>query len=70
MDEELISRIVNLKLDVAGKLINRMPEKMSLELRDMGRIILKCVNENVQEMKEHPSVKSKSSDQLSHVPIE
>lgn len=70
MDEKIISRIVSLKLDVAGKLIERMPEKISSELKDMGRVILKTVNENVQEAKEYPSEKAKSSDQLNHVPID
>ncbi len=70
MDEELINKIVNLKLDIAEKLISRLPVKMSSELRDMGRGILKSVNENVQEKKENPSEKSKPSELLNHVPIE
>ena len=70
MDEEFIKRIVHLKLDAAERLISRLPEKMSLELREMGRVILKSVNENVKEKEEHPSGKSKPSDQLNHVPIE
>ena len=60
MDDELINRIVKLKLDVAEKLLDQMPEQMSSEIRNTGKEILKSINENVQETKEHPSEKSKS----------
>jgi hypothetical protein len=70
MDDELINRIVKLKLDTAEKLLDRMPEKMSSELRNMCREILKSVNENVPKTKEHPTENSKSSDHLNHVSIE
>ena len=70
MDDELINRIVKLKLDVAEKLLDQMPEQMSSEIRNTGKEILKSINENVQETKEHPSEKSKSSNQLNHVTIE
>jgi len=70
MDDELINRIVKLKLDVAKKLLDQMPEKMSSEIRNTGKEILKSINENVQETKEHPSEKSNSSNQLNHVTIE
>jgi hypothetical protein len=70
MDDELINRIVKLKLETAEKLLDRMPEKMSSEFRNMGRAILKSLNENSQEIKEHPPEKPKPSEQLNHVPIE
>jgi hypothetical protein len=70
MDEELINKLIKYKLNAAGKIVDRMPEKVSAEIKDFGRVILESVNENVREMKEQPSEKTKPSDKLNHVPIE
>jgi hypothetical protein len=70
MDEELINKLIKYKLNAVGKIVDRMPEKMSAEIKDFGRVILESVNENVREMKEQPSKETKPSDKLNHVPIE
>lgn len=70
MDEELINRIIKLKLDMTKKLIDQMPEKISSEIKDLGKTILKSINENIQEEMVQPCKKSKSADRLNHIKIE
>ncbi|HWQ72878.1 MAG TPA: hypothetical protein VN370_11225 [Desulfitobacteriaceae bacterium] len=70
MDEEIIGRIIKLKLNMAEKLIGHLPEKAASQIKDLGKIILKSLNENVQDTKEHASEKSGALTHLNHVPIE
>jgi hypothetical protein len=70
MDEELIGKIIELKLNMAEKLIGYLPEEVSLQIKDIGKIILKSINENVQDTKEHSTEKPGTAAHLNHIPIE
>jgi hypothetical protein len=70
MDVGFIGRIIKLKLNVAEKLLEHLPEKTSAQIKDMGKIILNSINENVQATKEHSTGKSGASTHLNHVTIE
>jgi len=70
MDERLIGRIISYKLNMAEKLLEHLPEKTSAQIKDMGKIILKSINENVQDTNEHSTEKSGPSTHLNQVPIE
>ncbi len=70
MDEERIGRIIGLKLNMAEKLFEHLPEKTSAQIKDMGKKILRSINENVRDTKEHSPEKSGTSTHLNHVPIE
>ncbi|MDD3705156.1 MAG: hypothetical protein PHC45_03700 [Clostridiaceae bacterium] len=69
MDEELIGKIIRIKLNMAEKLVERLPEKTSAQIKDLGKIILKSINDNVSSPKEH-SVEKGESTHMKHVPIE
>jgi hypothetical protein len=70
MDEELIRKLVKYKLNAAGTIVDRLPLKMSSELKDLGRVILESIDESAREIKERPGEKPKPSDHLDNVPIE
>ena len=64
MNEELIRNLVKWKLDATDKLIDRLPERLSMEIKQFGRIFLESVTERVQEKNEQPT------NPLNPVPIE
>ena len=64
MNEELICKLVKWKLDATDKLIDRLPERLSMEIKQFGRIFLESVTERVQEKNEQPT------NPLNPVPIE
>ena len=64
MNEELIRKLVKWKLDATDKLIDRLPERLSMEIKQFGRIFLESVTERVQEKNEQPT------NPLNPVPIE
>ncbi|MDF2531817.1 MAG: hypothetical protein K0Q65_1398 [Clostridia bacterium] len=70
MNEEIIKNLVKYKLNLAESMLDSLPEKLSQDARKLGKLILDGVNEGVQEMKEKPVEKSKSSDKLENITIE
>ncbi|MDF2889930.1 MAG: hypothetical protein K0R80_297 [Clostridia bacterium] len=70
MNEEIIKNLVKYKLNLAEAILDSLPEKLSQDARKLGKLILDGVNESLQEMKEKPVEKSKSSDKLENITIE
>lgn len=68
MNEILIKSLIKHKLDMVDLIVNSLPEKVSEEVKGLGRIILESVNESFREKKEQPGGKSKGK--LENVPIE
>lgn len=64
MDEELIRKLVKWKLDATDKLIDRLPARLSIEIKQFGRIFLESMTERAQEKNEQPA------NQLNHIQIE
>ncbi|GIM30007.1 hypothetical protein CPJCM30710_26730 [Clostridium polyendosporum] len=70
MNEKLIKKFIKYKLSVVGKIVDRLPLKMSKELKNLGLIIIESINESSQKTKERPASKLKSSDKLNNITIE
>jgi hypothetical protein len=70
MNEEIIKNFVKYKLNLAEAMIDCLPEKLSEDAKKLGKLILDGVNESLQEIKEKPVKKSKSSDKLEKITIE
>jgi hypothetical protein len=70
MNEELVKKIIQYKLQAASKIVNRLPADMSNEMKDLGRIILDSLNEGFQEIKKLPENKMKSKNVISNIRIE
>ena len=70
MNETIIKEVIKFKLQAAETLVDCLPTKVSEEIKDLGRIILQSVNENMNLINENSSKKSKQSDKLNDIPIE
>lgn len=70
MNEELIKNIIKYKLTKADKILNRLPEEMSDNLRNLSKIILKSINESSQEIKDEPVKKRETKNGLKNIEIE
>ena len=64
MNETLVKNIVKYKLNAAEKLLDCLPSEISNSLKDLGRLMLKSINENSQELKEQPINKTKPGGRL------
>ena len=64
MNEERIRKLVIWKLDATDKLIDRLPARLSIEIKQFGRIILESMTERGLEKNEQ------SANQLNHIHIE
>lgn len=69
MNEKLIKDLVKFKLIAADEILSHLPQKVSNEVKDFGRIILEGVNENLKTIDEQHK-KTKSSSKLNDIPIE
>ncbi|MEI8217108.1 MAG: hypothetical protein WCF96_08405 [Eubacteriales bacterium] len=63
MNEDLIKRLVKIKLDLADSFIARLPEKEEKQLREIGHYVLEALNEqnnvsgNMKNTKESSNIK-------------
>ena len=65
MNEEYIKKIVKLKMDIAGKIMERLPAKTSDQVIRFGRLVLRGLEENLP-ITEEPVSKTSSN----HIHIE
>jgi hypothetical protein len=70
MNEMLIKNLIKYKLNIVESIIDTLPEKMSEDAKNLGKIILEGVNESFQEIKEQPVKKPKSEVKLENITID
>ena len=70
MNETLIKELVKMKMNTAGKIIDRLPPDISEEIKDLRRVIMESVKENIQEEKARPPKEKGSYKPVNHVIIE
>ena len=69
MNEQLLKNIIKYKFNLANKFVDCLPEKASNEVKNMGKIILKSLEEALDN-NEDQSVETKTdSNGLKNVPI-
>ena len=49
MDQALIKMIVKTKVEIAGRIIDCLPEKAAKEIRDFGKLVLESIEEDLKE---------------------
>ncbi|MDF2597153.1 MAG: hypothetical protein K0R69_3494 [Clostridia bacterium] len=70
MNEALIKDLIKCKLNIVDSIINSLPEKVSEDVKNLGRIVLESVNDSCEEIKKQPLMKLKTENKLQSVPIE
>ncbi len=72
MNEALIKKLVQVKLDVAEEILEHLPSKQAEEVRDLGKIVLESLNDyaNSSEKKDQKGRSSKKKDEMCKVLIE
>ena len=58
MDQELIKKIIQVKVEIADKVIDFLPEKAAHEVRNLGKIILSGLDESIKENEEERKTKN------------
>lgn len=61
MNEILISKLIRTKLDVGNEILKQLPSEKADEIRSLGKIVLKSLNEYVEESKNDQSHQPKHS---------
>ncbi len=70
MNEVIIKELIRIKINAARAIVDNLPPGMSQEIKDLGRIILRSVNEISQETERRPAKGTEPSDKVTGVPIE
>ncbi len=71
MNEDLIRKLIQVKLDIGQELLEHLPPGKADEIRDLGRIALKCLNEYSETNKKEYNKRSKSaSEKVKNIDIE
>ena len=68
MNEELIRRVISFKLDLAGKILERLPAGPSERARKLGSIIYESLGAHLNSGEKQSN--AKEPGKISSVPIE
>lgn len=70
MNEALVKKVIQYKLNIAGSLIELLPSKVSDEVKSLGKVIMESMNENFQDKTKAHDQPTKSTEGINSVTIE
>lgn len=70
MNELLIKNIIKYKLAAAGKILEQLPPELSGNLKNLSKIVLETIRENLLETKAPSVNNTKSTTKLNNIKIE
>lgn len=70
MNEILINKLIRTKLDVGNEILKQLPSEKADEIRSLGKIVLKSLNEYVEQSKNDQSKPKHSAKKVKTIDIE